>query len=623
MQKRIGKSVRHDVKQGVTLVWLFGMLLLFAACSQRQMQPPVEPEVTIQFSTNSTTGMNDLNGAVVSGSIQIAVTEGRNIKEVRFFLDDATGSGTPAGVDAQAPFEWLLDTTLLANGPHTLMVMGFGTNQKGKKLSEASFTVSNTVTEPAPTEPAPTEPTPEEPAPTEPTPEEPAPVEPQPDPEPAPTEPAPEEPTPEEPTPTEPEPEPTPEEPAPVEPQPDPGPAPTEPDPEQPVVPVARSWTLRGDPAFSVDQLTPEQKLWYGRTWAGIRNPNAVIDITSRASSDNIYHYGRDLHTYTQAVLLMLRSTGDLKFLDEVDRIAQLMRSKLSDSWCATLDGTSQRDGYLNWRERHEQSSTYYCKDVTDLNEMLTHAHVATFAYAFHVNRDLDPRYAERADFWRNYLVNHFEPKWRKRKNKPWPQMPLLQKKGVKTQMSWIRYNYYMGLLTGRTEYLAEAERLGNDMLDNDFRVVRSAGGDALVWRSTMLSQNGDRPYLMPTTYTRYVMINAVELHLEGFHRWADGSMLPQMTNSLGHFVFDNGTIDIARDIGGGISRGGIAASPEDEWRRYTAMNFLTGPYMMTIAWDTNGRAQQISERFFRSKENVDNPRTVYYPIARFLQESR
>jgi hypothetical protein len=424
--------------------------------------------------------------------------------------------------------------------------MGYGGNQKGKKLSEANFTVDNPVTEPAPTEP----------------------------------------------------------------------------DPEQPVVPVARSWTLRGDPAFSVDQLTPEQKLWYGRTWAGIRNPNAVIDITSRASSDNIYHYGRDLHTYTQAVLLMLRSTGDLKFLDEVDRIAQIMRSKLSDSWCATLDGTSQRDGYLNWRERHEQSSTYYCKDVTDLNEMLTHAHVATFAYAFHVNRDLDPRYAERADYWTNYLVNHFEPKWRKRKNKPWPQMPMLQKKGVKTQLAWVRYNHYMHLLTGKVEYHDEAMRIHETMWRDDFKTASSPAGTALVWRGTMISLNGDRPYLMPTTYTRYIYMDAVELYYQSFPQWTE-ERLVQMTRSLGHFMFDNGTVDFARDVGGGISRGGLEASPELEWRRHTAMNFLTGPYMMTIAWDTDGRAQQISEGFFRSKEDIDNPRTVYYPIARFLQESR
>jgi hypothetical protein len=106
MQKRIGKSVRHDVKQGVTLAWLFSMLLLFAACSQRQMQPPVEPETLIQFETNSITGMNDLDGTVVSGTIQITVTEGRNIKEVRFFLDDPKGSGTPAGGDGVAWVWW-------------------------------------------------------------------------------------------------------------------------------------------------------------------------------------------------------------------------------------------------------------------------------------------------------------------------------------------------------------------------------------------------------------------------------------------------------------------------------------------------------------------------------------
>jgi hypothetical protein len=389
----------------------------------------------------------------------------------------------------------------------------------------------------------------------------------------------------------------------------------------------ANPYTVRGNTSFTTSALTSEQRLWYDRLWAGIRNPNQEPSMNSRASSDNIYHYARDLHTHTQTLLTVFRVTGDLRLLDEVDRLAQIMRGKLHDSWRGTIDGTDgTQDGFLNWVERHETTASLAGKDLTEVNEMRTHAHVAMLAYAFHVNRDLvspsGVNYGARADFWRGYLVNHFEAKWRKRKNKPWPQFPFLERNGMPSQMDWIKYHYYMGLLTGKSEYTREARRLTDEMFTCEFRTASSPNGTAYVWHASRACANGgERDYLQPTTYGRYIIANAVELHLEGFYTWADPVHMPRFANTLGQFIMDNGATDFARDMGGGIARAGIAASPEEEWRRQNPNNYDFMPYVLIAPWDTSGKVASISTQVYnnRNSSSLENPRRTFLPAGLFF----
>ena len=624
MQKRNGRNVKRGGKSGVSVAWLLSVMLLFAACSQREIQPAI----TIQFKTDDVSSTSTLDGAEVSGTIHVVLPESGNLTAVRFFLNTASGgvAQLEPHADTQAPFEWTLDTTVLADAPHTLMVMGVKRNQEWR-LGEVSFTVRNSVPAPLPGdtggEPAPVTPpgedegTPDEGTPDDGTPEPDDDTE---EPGDAPgegTEPgdgdtgsgddeqdedgsAPE--------PTDPEPQPT----------PDPEPQPT------PVEPVQR-YALRGDSSFSVQSLGREERLWYDRLWAGIRNPQQYPNMDSRANSDNIYHYGRDLHTHLQMLLMVFGVTGDLRLLDEVDRLTQIMRSKLHDSWRGTLDGTDgTRDGYLNWVDRKE-SGSLRGKDISEVNEMRTHAIVAQVAWAFQNNRDLQSpagvSYGERADFWRDYLVNHFEAKWRERERKPWPQFPFLERNGMPSQMNWIRYHYYMGRLTGKAEYTREARRLSDEMFDLEFRETPTKLGPAYVWHATRFSASGgSRHYLQPSTYVRYILADVTELHLEGFYRWGEASHMPKFANTLSQLMMDNGATDFARDVGGGVARAGIAASPEGDWDRMRITTYDFGPYMMVAPWDSSGKILSISEQVYHRREsNLGNPQRMFIPAGMFL----
>jgi hypothetical protein len=65
------------------------------------------------------------------------------------------------------------------------------------------------------------------------------------------------------------------------------------------------------------------------------------------AASGDLYTLGRGLNDYVTALLSAPRATGDLKFLDEVDRLLEIARGRLADA---------NGDGFLDWRWLHDPS---------------------------------------------------------------------------------------------------------------------------------------------------------------------------------------------------------------------------------------------------------------------------
>ena len=301
------------------------------------------------------------------------------------------------------------------------------------------------------------------------------------------------------------------------------------------------------------------------------------------------------------------------------------MRAKLDDAWTrgASRDSGS-RDGFLNWVWDRDGSDQHRGRDLHEIDEMRTHALVAQFAYAFKANEGLEgPNgvdYAERATFWTDYLVNHFEAKWRQRHDAPWPEFPFLTRPHMHETVDFIRYHHYLYLLTGRQEYRAEASRLSEIALGNLVEVPTDVG-PALVSPRSVLALEGSLEYLMPSTYVRYLYSSAIDLNLEGVDGWASDDVIVELARSMSEFVIDNGADDFARDMGGGVDRGSVPASDADEWSRFAPGRYVISPYALLGAWDATGTIASVSREIYAGLGS--GQRDVFIPVAMMLDAAR
>lgn len=407
------------------------------------------------------------------------------------------------------------------------------------------------------------------------------------------------------PSPTSPPPAPSP------SPTPSPAPEPTNPGPSQ------GNLQLRGNPNFRVSSMSAEEQKWYAWLWQAIDNARPIPDATSLAKSGDIFTYRGMLQAYIHSLLSAFRVTGDLRLLDEVDRLGQLMRSKLSDT---------NGDGYLNWVDKFS-SDRFRGTDKQMAFDLKAHALVAEIAWALHNNRDLrspsGANYGSHADFWKSYLVNQFEAKWRKR-NGVRSGFPFAEHSTFHTYHSFMKWHHYMGRLTGNSAYTREAQRMSNVLWTKEFKEVSSRYGTAYVWARGVISEGSSARYLMPQDYARFVVQEAIDLHFEGFGPYKSNTTMKKFANSLTGFVIDDSNYkSFARDIGGGSSRGGLAASPTS-WRRMGQARFAESSWAMLSAWDSSGKAAEAARKVFNDIEYMrynPPPRRVFIPAAMFVKE--
>jgi hypothetical protein len=388
-----------------------------------------------------------------------------------------------------------------------------------------------------------------------------------------------------------------------------------------PTVPAGQ-FDLRGDPDFDVSKLPADAQVWYRRLWTSI--DDSIYDAYDWAKSDNLYKYARDLHTHVQFLLHAFRATGDLKLLDEIDYIAEIMRSKLADSWRDVREGSASpgKDGYLNWVWRASGADQYYGKDDHQLDEIKTHALIASVAWALEVNRDLKSPggrdYAEHADFWKDYLKNHFEAKWRERMKKP-AGFPIMIRPHTHTYYSWTKWHYYMALLTGDDAYMKEAQRMAS-VLEDEMVPVKTDNGTAFVWTRSVRGEGGKEEYLHPNVYARYVYHDVVEFYFEGF-AWWDEDALAAIANTFATWVIDPKGAKASRDwftgdIGGDKSRGGIAT---DGWNRMDYYRYEASAFAEIAPWDSTRQIDAMTDRVLDQVGDPAKPRYLALPTAKLI----
>lgn len=391
-----------------------------------------------------------------------------------------------------------------------------------------------------------------------------------------------------------------------------------------------------GNPSFSANQLSPEMKAWYARLWGSIKNPNPDFDPSKDAASGDNYRLSRSFEIHMTSLLDAFRLTGDLNLLDEMDRLLQIARTQLRDAWD---DGTT--DGFLNWRNYtgSEGTPNYGTDNAREIDEILLHSMLAEVTWAFRLNQNLtSPHgilYKSRADFWQNYLSNHFEAKWRSRRNIP-TGFPFLVKNLHHIYVTFIRYHYYMGKLTGRTDYLNEANRMAG-VISRNICAVQTISGTSYSWPHIIYfdPKSGGIPstlYAQPEVYVRHTLSSTFALAMEGFAQFGSSNIIRAYAGGLRDFILDGRdsnlmlALGIAGDTGvTGTFNGGsgylapqLVSSEGTPYTRTKAARFLECPMPFLSMFDSTGKLVRTTMSVYHDVEmwNLETPGTIFGSIG-------
>lgn len=370
--------------------------------------------------------------------------------------------------------------------------------------------------------------------------------------------------------------------------------------------------SLRGDASFDARRLPPDVRGWYDRMWRDLRSPNPSPDIHKLGATGDLWHLGRPWNRGITALLAVMRVTGDLRLLDEIDRSMQAARKELKD-W----DG----DGFLNWRFLDKTNAGLTGHDRgSQMWDMETHALVACVAWAYRVNQDLKSPggidYKQRAAFWQDYLKNHFEAKWRHRNGQP-EGFPFLEKPLVHPYSHFVRYHHYMARLTGDRGYedyaLVMAARLAKFSYE-----VETPSGPAIIWRHQNLT--GDRT-AQPIGYATMTFAAFHDLHLEGFAPYARGETMAKYARTISELIILDGSNSFAWDVAGEVPRADLQSKPRvgpqgKPGRRMTTAGFAGSVLPFFAVWDASGKIERISLEVDDKVRKPDGPHFYFIPAA-------
>lgn len=339
------------------------------------------------------------------------------------------------------------------------------------------------------------------------------------------------------------------------------------------------------DPNFSTAKLSADQRLWYERLWQSI-NGDTYPNPDFYAASNDTYSIGRTLQPHILALYTAFRATGDVRLLDEMDRLMEIARAQLADT---------NGDGYLNWLWQNDSNSIYYQTDLHEMDEILAHSLVAFYAYVIRQNEDIKPQFRQHADFWQDYLINHFMAKWAERGGGSF----RIDKSLAHPYAHLMTFYYYLYRLTGDLAYLEEAERRA-DVLNG--MMVQEANG-SFTWDHRVPNMGNAPIACQWVDYARYTLSAFQEMAYEGFSYYADDEYMAHYAVTIRENILkQNGTV-IADDVCGSTIE------------PITPMRYSLSFLACYSRWDASGRIERESVELFLEADN-DPSTTVFVPAC-------
>lgn len=323
--------------------------------------------------------------------------------------------------------------------------------------------------------------------------------------------------------------------------------------PASPATSIRPPLSLEATSSFSLSTMTPEETKWYDRL-TGAMDASALL-ADDFMQSDDSYTLGRDGGNYIESLLMALKATGDRRFLDRVYELTELARPRLRDTW---LDGTS--DGFTDWLWLADPTNaTFYGKDTNWLDESIASGNVALWTYAFYVNRNLDPKFATAANFWRDWLENQFLAKWYRRVggdplvawNTPFA---AFYKPDVEPRSANWRLAYYLWKVTGNGFYKSRCDEIVAQL--SAAQTLNPARTTAWRWARQLDPTSTEWQTI---NYANYYLRVVLEMQQEGMTFYSSPTTLQRFASTFRDVVYAGtlpGMTGMKNDVNGGGSTG-------------------------------------------------------------------
>ena len=346
--------------------------------------------------------------------------------------------------------------------------------------------------------------------------------------------------------------------------------------------------------------LNPEIELWQQRLeYAFTHSADGQDPAKIAARASDLYILARGINVKFAALTAAYRVNRDPDTVRYMKEFLDVAYSQLKDT---------NGDGYRNWLWYSGQNNSvsackdyaeapYYCgTDRHEMDEMMAHTMIAASAYTLK-----QAGYTADAAKWVKYLKSDFEPKWRKRNNKP-NGMPFIEKDLFHPYTQFIRYNYYMYKLTGEAAYYDEAKRLAKNAHTH---IIETADGGVTWWHRIKEGQKSGSTTDCPnTTYIAMVVQAFQDLSVMDSTLFDDAFMRRVAYSTREKVLNDKG--DPNRDGGVVYSICGI--------KPYSSGHPLgNNPYAAPAPWDSTGKIEAKQRRAYdtlksQSRYSVNAP---------------
>lgn len=377
-------------------------------------------------------------------------------------------------------------------------------------------------------------------------------------------------------------------------------PATATPVPTQPPAAAVRSLSLVADPAFKVDALPSQTRLWYDRAWYAVRSDRQYPDAQKAAESGDNYLTSRTLDNHITALATILAATGDPAALEEIWRLGVVARAQYADTG----------RGYLGlvWKYCTPPEAPGCNTDDNGLDESLLFGFQARMAFILDANRHLDPKYGEAADWWAWVGLEQQWPKWVDRKGfYDWPTIYpwaaeldnwdyLTLDKSLTHAFSSVMSGWLLyGAMLDDAEHLAEGERRAAVLLS------MMEGTTSWTWDHRVPDYNKEPYGCQPSGYAAHAASMWFFNYLADVSWFTDAAMKP--------IARTWGNLFARADTTGDTWPGTVCGTGSDRLARLIINNVAS--YAL---WDT--RIAADAERVYNDQQSPNQPQSLNIPAS-------